>query len=408
MNTFFEHAIYAFFALLLLSCSRNEDAELSIPEIDHIITESINDEIIPGAVVLIARGDEILHHKAYGYAKLIDAHEGRLAEPEVMTTNHIFDLASLTKVLATTYGIMILEDQGKITLNDPVSLYLSGFASQEKKAIIIRHLLSHTAGLVQWFPTFYVASDKTERLQYLASRPLDYPVGDFRNYSDAGFMLLADLVEKVSGSPLDQFMNDHLYKPLGLQQTVFNPSKTRFSHIASTSHGNPFEKRMVYDDDFGYQVDVDPESWEGWREHTLRGEVNDGNAFYTHQGVAGHAGLFSTASDIHRLLLSLLNNRSTIVSDTTIAKFLIQDSFGHGLGWMMNPNSLDSPDLPTGSFGHTGFTGTNIVVIPETEMIIIVLTNRQNLGVLDNGQYPNLKEMRKQIITAALNTKPVL
>ncbi|MEX1136680.1 MAG: serine hydrolase domain-containing protein [Balneolales bacterium] len=397
------NAFFAFFTLFLLSCSNNQGSKHIIPEVGRIVSESIGNELIPGAVVLIASGDEILHHEAYGHAKLMDAQEGRLDGPEKMTTGHLFDLASLTKVLATTYGIMILEDQRKISVDDPISLYIPDFATKEKESITIRHLLSHTSGLMQWFPTYYVASDKFESLSFLADKSLDNPIGESRNYSDHGFMLLGNLIETVSETTLDQFLDEHLYQPLNLKHTTFNPSVSSFLDIASTSHGNPFEKRMVYDDDFGYQVDVDPGSWNGWRSHTLRGEVSDANAFHTYKGVAGHAGLFSTASDIHRLLLALLDNRSAVVSDSTIAKFTTPDRFGHGLGWMMEPISLNSPDLPSGSFGHTGFTGTNILVIPKTEEIIIVLTNRQNLNVLENGQYPNLREMRKQIISTVLD-----
>lgn len=388
--------------ILLLSCSDNRSSQISLPGIDRIISEGLDDKLFPGAVVLIASGDQILHHKAYGYARLFDAGKGRLNEPEKMTTGHLFDLASLTKVLAVTYSIMILTDQGKLNLDDPIYKFLPQFGSEEKKHITIRHLLTHTSGLMQWYPTFYVASNKNERLQFLTDRPLHNRVGKSRNYSDPGFMLLGDVVEAVSGQTLDLFPDEYIYQPLGLEHTAFNPSGNRFEHIASTSHGNPFEKRMVYDDDFGYRVDVDPESWNGWRNHTLRGEVNDANAFHTHEGIAGHAGLFSTASDIHRLLLEILNGRSEIVSDSTISKFLTPDSSGNGLGWMMDPVSLHSPELPHGSFGHTGFTGTNILAVPETGMIVVFLTNRQNFGVNENGFYPDLRELRKKIISFAL------
>ncbi|MEX0778211.1 MAG: serine hydrolase domain-containing protein [Balneolales bacterium] len=388
---------------LILSCNAETESEQVYPKIDRIIAEGIDERLFPGAVVLIAEGDQVLHHKAYGHANAMDAEKSLLTVPEPMTIGHLFDLASLTKVLATTYGIMILEDQGKISVDDPVSDYLPEFAAGSKNSITVRHLLTHTSGLMQWFPTYYVASDKSERQQFISGQPLHNPVGEARSYSDFGFMVLSDLIEEVSGHSLDEFLNEQLYRPLGLEHTLFNPSAENHADIVSTSHGNPFERRMVYDDDFGYKIDIDPEAWDEWRSHTLHGEASDANAFHTHQGIAGHAGLFSTASDIYKLLFALSDSTTAVVGDSTVAKFLSPDQFGEGLGWMMTPNSLHAPDdLPRSSFGHTGFTGTNIVVVPRTEHIIIVLTNRQNYGVLESGYYPNLREFRMRIVEAVL------
>jgi CubicO group peptidase (beta-lactamase class C family) len=164
---------------------------------------------------------------------------------------------------------------------------------------------------------------------------------------------------------------------------------------------------MVYDDDFGYTVDVDPEAWDGWRDYVLRGEVNDGNAFHTHSGVAGHAGLFSTAEELYRLASLLLTagryNEMQLFTADTIGTFLTLDRFGHGLGFMMDAGSLHAAELPDGSFGHTGFTGTNFVIIPEKDLIIILLTNRQHFGVDEDGYYPDLRELRSGVIKVIID-----
>lgn len=368
--------------------------------IDNIIESALEDSLFAGAVFLAGTSEEILHQSAFGYATLFEAGLKRVENPEEMTPDHVFDLASLTKVLATTYAVMILHDRGELHVDDPVYQYLPSFNSEEKQEITLRHLLTHTSGLMQWYPTFYVAGNAEERLRFISSQPLNWPVAEQRRYSDLGFMVLADIVEEVAGTSLDRFLDEHLYQPLDLKSTLFNP-RSGYPSLVSTSHGNPFEKRMVEDDNFGYTVDVDPDAWNGWRNYTLKGEVNDGNAYHTHQGVAGHAGLFSTAAEIHRLLSVLINDGEykgkRFFTQATINLFLAKDQFENGLGWGMDPGFLQAKTLTEGSFGHTGFTGTNIIVSPEDDLILILLTNRQQMGVNEDGYYPNLNELRADL-----------
>ncbi|MGK7368891.1 MAG: serine hydrolase domain-containing protein, partial [Candidatus Halalkalibacterium sp. M3_1C_030] len=307
-----------------------------------------------------------------------------------------------TKVFATTYGIMLLADQGDISIDEPIYKYLPEFNEGEKRKITVRQLLSHSSGLVQWHPLYYEASDKHERLEVISEMQLRWPVGEERHYSDLGFMLLGDIIEKVSGKSLDQLLAEELYQPLNLQHTTFNPLKKGLENIVATSHGNPFEKRMVYDDNFGYNVDVDPDSWNGWREYTLKGEVNDGNAWYANEGVAGPAGLFSTAGDL-QVLVDLLMNKGSfagrqLISESVIDTFLTGDQFGNALGWAMDKSFIAADGTPEGTYGHTGFTGTNVVVIPEYELTVIFLTNRQNVGLQDDGSYFNLRPIRQAIV----------
>lgn len=392
------------------SCSSSENHSKTqihtIPAIDSLIIRAIDQHHIPGAVIRVQRDDSILHRKAYGYAQRYDMQLNEVDQSEKMTPEHLFDLASLTKVCATTFGIMMLVDRGKIQLDDPIHTWLPEFDSSEKKQITVRHLLSHSAGLYQWKPTYYYAENKTEQYTYIAELPLNWPVGEGRHYSDLGFMLLGDIIESVSGEPLEQFLRRELYKPLNLLHTTFNPSEKKFTNIAATSHGNPFEKHMVYDNSFGYEVDVDPESWEGWRNYTLHGEVNDGNAWYAAGGVAGHAGLFSNVDDLQKLITLLLDQGAyrgkQLISSAVIDTFLTKNRFGNGLGWAMNPNIISTQGAPPGTFGHTGFTGTNIAVLPALNLSVILLTNRQHAGLQEDGYYYDLSALRQQIVDAVL------
>ena len=386
---------------------KSADHDTLSSRLDSLMAFHIEQGEIPGAVLQVKKGDQILYKKAFGYAHLYDYQLDSLRNPDVMTTDHLFDLASLTKVLGTTMGVMILSNQERIQLDDAIYNYLPEFNQPEKLKITIRHLLTHSAGLYEWQPLYYKASNKTERYHAIAEMPLKYEVGKGRNYSDLGFMLLGDIIKRASGLPLDEFLTEQLFEPLGLQHTAFNPLDQNFEKIAATSHGNPFEKRMVHDEDFGYSVDVDPKSWAGWRNYTLKGEVNDGNAWYANKGVAGHAGLFSTLDDIQVLIDLLLNggrfHDKQIISTEVVDEFLTKDDFNNGLGWAMDPKIFSADGASEGTFGHTGFTGTSIVVIPGAHISIILLTNRQNRGVDKSGYYYNMSEIRTEIFKIVMN-----
>jgi CubicO group peptidase (beta-lactamase class C family) len=230
-----------------------------------------------------------------------------------------------------------------------------------------------------------------------------FPVGEQRKYSDLGFVLLGEIVEIVSGLPLDKFMQDNIFRPLRMAHTTFNPlTDSRFKKIASTSAGNPYEKRMVSDSTLGFMIEgIDPGSWNGWRNYVLRGEVNDGNAWYANGGVSGAAGLFSTASDIQKLVDMLMNKGKAgskqFISENTISTFLTKDKFDNGMGWMMDPANSFMKNAPEGSFGHSGFTGTSISVVPQHKLSFILLINRQNTGLDSNGGYYNVGPVRTEI-----------
>lgn len=395
--------------LSLLGCKSEPDVRqkaATIPAIDDLIAGEIAADNIPGAVLQIKRGDSLLHRAAYGDAQKYDYNLRPLDNPEPMTLDHLFDLASLTKVTGTTFGIMLLVDRGEVRLDDPVHKYLPEFKKGDKSKVTVRHLLTHTAGLAQWVPTYYHAENPEERYRYIANLPLKWDVGEGRHYSDLGFILLGEIIDQVSGQTLDGFLEQHLFQPLNLRRTTFNPLDKGFEKIAATSHGNPFERQMVYDDDFGYTVDVDPESWDGWRKYTLRGEVNDGNAWYAGRGIAGHAGLFSTVADL-QVLVDLLTNRgrfgeTRLISAAVVDTFLAEDRYGNALGWAMDPGFISAEGAPEGTFGHPGFTGTSIVVVPQQDLSVILLTNRQNAGRQENGYYYNLGPLRQAILDEIL------
>jgi len=416
---------------------------------DSILAEAVGAEILPGAVLLVAREGAILHEQAFGYAKLYEGGT-RLKSPEPMTVGHVFDLASVTKVLATTWAMMLLVDRGLVELDDPVHTYLPDFRGPDKDRITLRELLTHRSGLHRWKPVYYHAGSPAEAYAYIRDLPLEFEVAEGRRYSDLGFMLAGYIVEAVTGRPLDLFLEQELYGPLGLTRTEFLPERSGSGWsrsalpggawgsppgpdaagvgvgigagvgtgtgigiggsrqgrltgpFAATSHGNPYERRMVEDDSFGYLCDEDPAAFTGWRTHTLQGEVNDGNAWHAHGGVAGHAGLFSSAEDLSVLLEVLLDEgrkgSRRVVSREVVAEFLTPDSLtGNGVGWAMSrlgggdgaAEGEEGRQPGVQVFSHSGFTGTYVLGAPELGLAVVFLSNRQNVGVDADGYYPD-------------------
>ncbi len=367
---------------------------------DSLINASIG-TLIPGAVFLVAKDGRVVHERAFGHAQLNDYEGSRLASPRAMHTSTMFDLASVTKVMATTFAIMLLADRGQVDVDAPVSRYLPDFRGPHLDSITVRHLLAHSSGLVQWQPLYYHAANSAQSYKVIREMPLAWGVGDARHYSDLGFMLLGYIVERVSGQSLDRFLEQNLYRPLGLRSTTFSPRARGFTEFAATEQGNVYERHMVYDSTFGYRYRGDPTAWNGWRQYVLSGQVDDGNAFYAHGGVAGHAGLFSTAADL-RVLLELLNNRGTFhgrryVRPGIVDLFLKRDKYQNFLGWQAPRN------VPEGSFSHTGFTGTYVLGVPRYKLSIVLLTNRQNMGTDARGYFPDVGPLQQAVSRAIVN-----
>lgn len=397
---------------------------------DSLVAAWVSEARIPGAVLLVLQDGDPVLEKAYGHARLMEYARGeygasqageerpdalrRLATPVPMTPATAFDLASVTKVMAATFAVMLLADRGALDVDAPVWRWLPDFRGGGKEDITLRHLLAHTSGLQPWVPTYYHAADADGAYAYVRELPLGWPVGEGRHYSDLGFMVLGRVVERVAGKPLDRFLADELYRPLGLADTGFRRrgaagdaaggSGEPTGPFAATSHGNPYEHRMVHDSTFGYRIPGDPNAWAGWRRYTLVGEVNDGNAWHGWGGVAGHAGLFSTARELGVLLQTLLDGGESQgrrwLRPETIGRFLAPVVEGQALGWQLPSYA------PAGSFAHTGFTGTWVLGVPARGMAVVLLTNRQNGGVDGRGLYPDLGPLQRGVAAALLGVSP--
>ncbi len=331
--------------------------------VDAVIDRAIAEKQIPGAVLLVGRGPETLYLKAYGQRAVSPA-------PEPMTVDTIFDMASVTKVVATTTSVMILVQEGKVRLTDRVASYIPDFGRYGKGNITIRHLLAHVSGLrpdLDLSDDSWLGYDKA--ISLAAEEVPTSPPGERFVYSDINFFLLADIVKRVSGMPFDQFARERVFVPLGMKDSMFNPPESLRPRIA------PTERCTKY----GWPC-------EGPDQVMLRGFVHDPTARRM-DGVAGHAGLFSTAADLARYCQMILNGGSLggarILSPLTVMKMTSPSTPAgmasvRGLGWDIDTSYSSNRGelLPVGSFGHTGWTGTSIWIDPATGVYVVFLSNR--------------------------------
>ncbi len=321
-----------------------------LQHIDSITKKQIRAGSIPGAVVIVGNGDQILYRKAFGY-------RARKPKPLPMTADTIFDLASLTKVIATTTAVMQLVEQDKLKLDDPVAKYWPAFAANGKEAITIRQLLTHYSGLRPDLPDANWSGYQTALAMIEAEQPRHAP-GSSYEYSDINFEVLGELVRRVSGQPLDAYCLQHIFLPLGMHDTNFKPARALRDRIAPT----------VY-----------------WHQKIIWGEVNDPSAFRM-GGVAGHAGLFATADDLAIFARMLLHggnyHGATILQPDSVAEMTSPQTAAdqtrqRGLGWNLNaPNDDGRTVVPAGFYGHTGYTGTSLWIDPVTRTFVVILTNR--------------------------------
>jgi len=392
----------------------------AVARADSLVGAWVDFGRIPGAVLLVSRDGTTLLERGYGHAQRYGYGYGEygasqagevrptalraLSTPIPMNVTTAFDLASLTKVMATTFAVMLLVDRHELDLDAAARTYLPDLVGGGKESITLRHLLTHRAGLAQWVPVYYHADNADGAYAYIRDLPLMWPVGEGRHYSDLSFMFLGRIVEAVGGAPLDDFVRRELYEPLGLTSTSFRPAagSPRMSapQFAATSHGNPYEHRMVHDSTFGYRIEGDADAWDRWRTYTLIGEVNDGNAHHAFRGVAGHAGLFSTAAELDVLLRLLLDGGTAAgrryLSTAVVREFLEPVVPGQALGWQV------PDDAPEGSFMHTGFTGTWVLGVPSEKLSVVLLTNRQNGGLDAQGLYPDVGPLQRDVARALL------
>lgn len=371
--------------------------------LDEVVGRLVGDgraALAPGAVVLVARRTSVVRLSACGYAQTHDGWE-RLQAPRPMLPDSVFDLASITKVAATTAAVMRLVDDGILDLDERAIRWLPEFAGGGKERITIRHLLAHRAGLKEWWPLYLNARNPRQAIQQAVALDLRYPVDVGRHYSDLGFMLLGEILQRATGEPLDVLVGRLVHAPLGMDDTRYGQVHVPHERLVATSTGNPHERAMIETRD-PYPVEGDPDDFDGWRRHTLVGEANDGNAFYAFDGVAGHAGLFSTARDLAVFGQALLNDGGygdfRLCSPETIAEFT-EDRSGEGQGLGFRVGFISMPDGETvTAFGHGGFTGTELLVAPEMETVIVLLTNRQH----PRPPYRSIEGLREIVMRDAL------
>ena len=344
--------------------------------IDAVMQKAVDEGRIPGGVVLIGHNGQVIYRKAFGWRSL---------EPqrEPMTLDTIFDLASLTKCIATTTSVMQLLDEGRIRLNDPVATYLPEFAQNGKSQITIRELMTHYSGLGPDLDLKQPWTSRTTAYAMAMGQTPEYPPGSRFLYSDINFETLGFVVEKLSGESLNEYTQKHVFAPLGMKETTFLPPGEWLARIAPTQY-----------DENGKM---------------LRGVVHDPTARRM-GGVAGHAGLFSTADDLAIFAQELLSG-DRILSRAAVEKMSTPEQPANapsmrGLGWDIDsPFSTNRGELlPVGSFGHTGFTGTSLWIDPVTETYIIVLTN----AVHPNGGKSTvaLRTRIATIVAASLHLTP--
>jgi uncharacterized protein YbbC (DUF1343 family) len=350
-----------------------------LAHIDEVVRQAIARRELPGAVILVARQGRIVYWRAFGF---------RAVEPErvPMTRDTVFDLASLTKVVATATSVMILVERGKIRLGDPVARYIPEFAQNGKERITIEQLLLHRGGLVADNDLADYRDGPEKAMERIYALGTVAEPGARFIYSDVGYIVLGELVRRVSGQRLDDFAREHIFRPLGMTETTFTPTGALRQRCA------PTERRQG--------------RW-------MQGEVHDPRA-HALGGVAGHAGLFSTARDLAIYCQMILNGGEfrgvRILSPLSVRRMV--ESRGlpfhemRGLGWDINTGySSNRGDLfPIGSFGHTGFTGTSVWIDPASRTFVIFLSNRVHPD--GRGDVTSLRGRVASIVAAAIRRPP--
>jgi len=356
------------------------DSRLSI--LDPIINDAITQQQIPGAVVIVGHNGQVAYRKAYGSRAVVPRREP-------MTLDTVFDCASLTKVVVTTTALMQLWEQGKFRTGDPVARYIPEFAQNGKQDITIRQLLVHYSGLPKDLDLIRKWEGKETGYRMASESAPEGPPGSSFVYSDVNFIVLGALVEKLSGEPLNEYAEKHIFVPLGMKDTRFAPPASWLPRIAPT------------EEDENHRL--------------LHGLVHDPTARRM-GGVAGHAGMFSTADDLATFAQALLDGGHGVLTSATIAKMTapqqpVNGTALRGFGWDIDsPLSSNRGELlPVGGFGHTGFTGTSLWVDPATQTYIVLLTNAVHMNAIpghENGTAISLRTKVATAVAAALALDP--
>jgi CubicO group peptidase (beta-lactamase class C family) len=397
-NTLRQTAIIFAFCLFTFTFANAQGLPAALPQtvgmnaaklasIDALVEKDIADKRLPGAVVVVGHKGKIVYRKAFGNRALVPS-------VEKMTLDTIFDVASLTKPIATATSIMILVEQGKLRLNDTVGKFFPEIEDENAKKVTIQQLLTHTSG---YRPDFDLSEKWTGRegmLAALKKERLRAAPGTRFVYSDIGFIVLGESVQKVSGEPLEVFAKENLFLNTKIQDSLF----IRFNPVFDSKEGITGEKITLLGDKWARLAPTENikgqnsylgstfEGDEKLGSQMLRGQVHDPTSFRM-GGVAGHAGLFSTADDLARYCQMMLNggilDGKRVLSAQTVARMtapnvVSEDGATRGLGWDMNTSfSSNRGELfPLGSFGHTGFTGTSVWIDRVSQTFVVFMSNR--------------------------------
>jgi CubicO group peptidase (beta-lactamase class C family) len=365
-----KHTLISFFLLTFFISSNNisfSSDSTAETQIDNFVAGGVLNHVFPGGQLLIAKNGIIVYDKVFGNYTYDE-------NSPLVTESTLYDLASLTKVVATTPAIMKLYEMKKLDINDKVGGYIPEFANNGKEDITIKNLLLHNSGLKAWIPFYQTCSSKEDVLNTIYNISLDYTPETKTVYSDLNAVLLGELVERVSGKSLDEFCNEYIFDELGMENTTFNPNSIQKSLAAPTEND-------VY-----------------WRKKQLQGEVHDECA-YLIGGVSGNAGLFSTADDLYKYMNMLIkhgeyynphSNRLVVeemFEPKTVELFTTRYSGyaydnSRALGWDTKPAPTGSTRTQCGEmmssncYGHTGYTGTSVWYDKDKELLVIFLTNR--------------------------------
>ncbi len=342
-----------------------------LSNIDLVVRDALDKKLLPGAVVLVGRRGRVIWRRAYGR---------RSIQPtsEAMTPDTVFDLASLTKVVATAPSVMLLVERDRLLLSDPVARHIPEFGSAGKEAITIEQLLTHRSGLPATSPLADYRDGTRIALQRIyATAPESGSRGSFR-YSDLNYMVLGDLVARLSGRLFEDFVHSELYAPLGMSHTGFVPLR-RFG-LKFRGRIAPSDQRPDLSADNGRSGSASPAESRPW----IRGEVHDPRA-YLMGGIAGHAGVFSTADDLAAFCQMFLNEGTyggrRVISALGVRRMLVgagsgTDGVHRGLGWDIHSGySANKGDL-LGGYGHSGFTGVSLWLDPTEQLFVVFLSNR--------------------------------
>ncbi len=349
-------------------------------KVDEAVAAALKRGDCPGAVVLVVHGDEVVYRRAYG---------DRAVQPEKepMTADTVFDMASLTKPVATATSVMILVEQGKLRFDDKVARHWPAFAANGKEGVTVEHLLLHTSGLTADNALADYQDGREKALERVAGLKLEAPPGTRFRYSDVGFIVLGELVERVSGHPVDRFARQHVFEPLKMTDATFKPGPELRRRVAPTGKRDG---------------------------KVIRGEVHDPRAHLL-GGVAGHAGLFATADDLARYCRMLLRGGELdgvrVLKPETVRLFTEPREvpaagkpadpprkWFRSRGWDVDTSfsGQRGEGFTRGEgYGHTGFTGTSVWVDPASKTAVILLTNRVHPD--DKG---NVTQLRREVSTA--------